>query len=71
MRPAHGIMSSGGDLSLASLVVHHDVKDKAAIGPAGAVEPSYDLRKAMLMSCTYPHSHPSYIHSFISFHSHM
>lgn len=45
MRPAHGIMSSGGHLSLASLAVHHDVKDKAAIGPAGAVEPNYDLRR--------------------------
>lgn len=55
----------GGDLSLVSLAVHHDVKDKAAICPAGVVEPSYDLRKAMLMSCTYPSPQPSIIHPSI------
>lgn len=65
MRPACGIVSLGGDLSLASLAAHHDVKDKAAIGPAGVVEPSYDLRKPMLMSCTYPSPQPSIIHPCI------
>lgn len=62
MRPARGIVSSGEDLSLSSLA---DVKEKSANGPAGVVEPNYDLTKVMRMSCTYPFPQPSIMHPSI------
>lgn len=61
MRPGSGIVSSGGDLSLASLPGQYYVTYKAAMGPAGVVEPIYGLRKEMLMNCTHPSLQPSII----------
>lgn len=72
MRPGSEIVSSGWDLVRASLAVQRDVTYKAAIGPRGVVEPSYDLRKAMLMNCTRPLLQSSILHlSIISSDSHM
>lgn len=65
MRPESGNMSSGGDLSLACSPVQHNVTYKAAMGPAGVVEPSYDLGEAMLMNCTHPSLQLSIIHPSI------
>lgn len=71
-RPGSGIVSSGGDLSLASSRVQHGVTYKAPMGPRGVVEPIYDLGKAMLMNCTHPSLQPSIIHpSIISSDRHM
>lgn len=72
MRPGSEIVSSGWDLGRASLPAPHDVTYKATIGPRGVFEPSYDLRKAMVMNCAHPSLQSSVLHpSIISSDSHM